>query len=49
VIAFGFTVDELEGFKDFTLALGMLSTTVNAINFAQIYPKSTQICPKTKL
>jgi hypothetical protein len=44
-VAFGFTIDELKGFKDFGLALGMLLATVNAANFAQIYqnlPKSIQ-------
>jgi hypothetical protein len=39
-VAFGFTVDELEGFKKFSLALGMFLATVNAANFAQIYPKT---------
>jgi hypothetical protein len=49
------TVDELEGFKDFSLALGMLSATVNAANFAQIYPicpklqKFAKICPNLEL
>jgi hypothetical protein len=28
-------VDELEGFKDFSLTLGMLLATTNAANFAQ--------------
>jgi hypothetical protein len=37
-VAFGF-MDELEGFKDFTLTLGMLSAIVNATKSAQIYPK----------
>jgi hypothetical protein len=32
-------VDELKGFKDFNLALGMLLATTNAADFAQIYPK----------
>jgi hypothetical protein len=36
-IAFGFTVDELKGFWDFSLALGMLLATVNAAEFAQNY------------
>jgi hypothetical protein len=31
-VAFGFTVDELEDFKDFNLASGMLLATVNATN-----------------
>jgi hypothetical protein len=30
-------VDEVEGFKDFSLALGMLSATTNATNSAQNY------------
>jgi hypothetical protein len=30
----------IEGFKDFNLALDMLSTTINATNFAQNCPKS---------
>jgi hypothetical protein len=34
---FGFTVDELEGFKDFKLASGMLSATVNVAKSAQNY------------
>jgi hypothetical protein len=32
---FGFTVRELWSFKDFSLALGMLSTTVNEAKSAQ--------------
>jgi hypothetical protein len=31
-------VDELKGFKDFSIASGMLSAIVSAANFAQIYP-----------
>jgi hypothetical protein len=38
-VAFGFMVHELEHFKDFSLASGMLSTVVNAA-------KSIQNCPK---
>jgi hypothetical protein len=38
-VVFGFMVDELKGFKDFNLALGMLLATTNAADFAQIYPK----------
>jgi hypothetical protein len=34
-IVFGFMVDELESFKDFSLALSMLLATINAANFAQ--------------
>jgi hypothetical protein len=32
-------VDELEGFKDFSLTLGMLLAIVNAVEFTQICPK----------
>jgi hypothetical protein len=38
-VAFGFTIDELKGFKDFSLALGMLSATINAN-----LPKFAQNC-----
>jgi hypothetical protein len=31
-VVFGFMVDELKDFKDFSLALGMLSTTISAAN-----------------
>jgi hypothetical protein len=34
-VAFGFMVQELWGFKDFSLASGRLSATVNAANSAQ--------------
>jgi hypothetical protein len=40
------------GFEDFSLASGMLSTTVNAANSAQNYPKLpkfAKIYPKKKL
>jgi hypothetical protein len=40
-VAFGFMVDELEGFKDLSLALGMFLAIVNAANW--------QLCPKPKL
>jgi hypothetical protein len=46
-VAFNFMVDELEGFKDFNLALGMLLAIVNASNFGQIWPtlpQTTKIC-----
>jgi hypothetical protein len=36
-------VDELEGFKDFSLALGMLLATINVAESTQ----NNQICPKT--
>jgi hypothetical protein len=48
-IVFGFMVDELESFKDFSLALSMLLATINAANFAQTCPQLPKICPKTKL
>jgi hypothetical protein len=44
-VAFGFTVNELKGFKDFNLALGMLLATLNAADSAQNcqnLPNSTQ-------
>jgi hypothetical protein len=36
---YGFSLEELKGFKNFSLALGMLSMTINATKFAQICPK----------
>jgi hypothetical protein len=42
-IVFGFTVDELKGFKDFNLALGMLIATTNATKDAQIYLKTISL------
>jgi hypothetical protein len=49
-IAFGFTVHKLERFKDFSLALGMLSAIAYSAKFAQNCPKPpkfAKICPKT--
>jgi hypothetical protein len=34
-VAVGFTIHELEGFKDFSLVPGMLLATINVANFAQ--------------
>jgi hypothetical protein len=38
-------VKKLWGFKDFSLASGRLSATVNAANSAQNSPKQAKICP----
>ena len=38
-VVFGFMVDELEGFKDFSHVSSILSAIVNATKFAQNYPK----------
>ena len=40
-------VDELNSFKDFSLALGMLSAIANVANFAKIYQKFAKIYSKT--
>jgi hypothetical protein len=42
-------VQKLWGFKDFSLASGRLSGTINAANPAQNCPKLPKICPKMKL
>jgi hypothetical protein len=51
-VTFGFTVEKLWGFEDFSPSSGMLSATANAANSAQIcpkLPKFAKICPKMKL
>jgi hypothetical protein len=42
-------VQKLQGFKDFSPSLGMLSATANAAKSAQNLPKFAKICPNLKL
>jgi hypothetical protein len=56
-VIFGLTVEKLWDFKDFSLALGRLSATVNAANSAQncqnlpkfVKKRSFEIPPKIKI
>jgi hypothetical protein len=49
-VTVGLMVQKLWGFKDFSLALGRLSATVNAANSAQNCPKTNfEIPPKIEI